>query len=237
MVRWLAPLTLMALLGAVLTLAHHLNQPVGLVRVIGDLNAHERQAIREVVSPYLDQGLLRLRLDSIKSDLYRLSWPRTVSVRRLWPAGLSIHVDKQQALARWGAGGYLSSEGAVIPAAGEDLAGLPELDCKRSTPSEAMDLYRLLSEALEPTGARIARLSESSLGEWSAELDTGPRVVLGRERLVERMQRFSVVYARVLRDQLEAVGYADARYANGVAVRWEPPLMAYKEQENYGVRR
>ena len=112
---------------------------------------------------------------------------------------------------------------------------------ERAGPREAMEVYRLLSEALVPVGAHITTLSESALGEWEVELSVadgrGPRVVLGRDRLDERMRRFVVVYGRVLRDQLAAVRYADARYANGVAVRWDEPLVAYGAERDYGIGR
>ena len=104
-----------------------------------------------------------------------------------------------------------------------------------------MEVYRLLSEALAPVGIEIAILSESELGEWVVELkaasEPGPRVVLGRSDLAERMGRFVVVYGQVLRDQFDAVRYADARYANGVAVRWDEPLVAFGAERKYGIGR
>jgi cell division protein FtsQ len=243
LIKWIAPLILLLIVCLSGLLWSRLNQPVTLVRVTGDLNAYERQAIREAVSPSLDQGLLRLQLAAVKADIQALSWPREVTVRRLWPAGLAIDVDKEQALARWGAGGYLSTRGAVIsgPANAEPEAQLPIFRCSRAGPREAMEVYRLLSEALVPVGAHITTLSESALGEWEVELSVadgrGLRVVLGRDRLDERMRRFVVVYGRVLRDQLAAVRYADARYANGVAVRWDEPLVAYGAERDYGIGR
>ena len=67
--------------------------------------------------------------------------------------------------------------------------------------------------------------------------EPGPRVILGRDHLVARMERFVVVYGQVLQKQLDAVRYADARYANGVAVRWDEPLVAFSTEGNYGVGR
>jgi len=105
----------------------------------------------------------------------------------------------------------------------------------------AMEVYRQLSDVLAVVGAEIATLSESALGGWVAELraggEQGPRVILGRDQLVARMQRFVVVYGQVLRDELDAVRYADARYTNGVAVRWEDPLVAVSLERKYGIGR
>jgi cell division septal protein FtsQ len=49
------------------------------------------------------------------------------------------------------------------------------------------------------------------------------------------MHRFRLVYERALQDQLERVRYVDARYANGVAVRWEETLVAYGGETQHGI--
>ncbi len=231
MIRWVAPLLLLVAVVAGAWSWQVLNAPITIVQVTGDLNDHERQAIRRAVSASLDRGLLGVRLAVVKDSIRRLSWPREVTVRRLWPAGLAIDVEKERAVARWGAGGYLSTQGAVIPgsASQDEAAQLPLLSSEVASPREAMEVYRVLSDVLAVHGEPIAVLRESELGEWQVQLQGGLSVALGRERLAERMQRFALVYARVLADRLDAVGYVDARYSNGVAVRWDPPLVAYKE--------
>ena len=47
-----------------------------------------------------------------------------------------------------------------------------------------------------------------------------PNVMLGADRLRERMQRFLVAWTRLLRDRAAEVDYVDLRYGNGFAVRW-----------------
>jgi cell division protein FtsQ len=241
-IKSVGPLILLLILVLSGLLWARLNQPIAMVRVTGDLNAYERQAIREAVSPSLDQGLLRLHLDAVKADIHRLSWPRHVTVRRLWPAGLAIAVDRERAVARWGAGGYLSTRGGIMPGPAAELeSGLPVLHCAAASPQDAMEVYRMLSDVLARAGLQVATLNESGLGEWAVELSingaVGPRVILGRDELVDRMERFVVVYAQVMRDQLDAVRYADARYANGVAVRWNDPLVASSAERKYGIGR
>ena len=48
----------------------------------------------------------------------------------------------------------------------------------------------------------------------------GPEIVLGAEQLNERMHRFLLLHRRVLNDAGRPVAYIDARYANGLAVRF-----------------
>ena len=245
MIRWLAPLLLLCLVAGAYGLWTRLDQPISTVRVTGSLDAHEQAQIRQAVSQFADAGLLRLRLEAVRREIRRLSWPQHVTVRRLWPAGLAIDVVKQRRVARWGESAFVSTEGTVIPRLGESVgAQLPLLACANASPQEAMEVFQLLSAALTPTGAEIAELNESALGEWTVLLRRGDEVVqvlLGRERLAERLDRVLVVYGEVLTSQLQAVEYVDARYANGVAVRWQEqppaPLIAFKTEESYASRR
>ena len=51
-------------------------------------------------------------------------------------------------------------------------------------------------------------------------MDDGFRVALGREDLAARLGRFLAVHREVLVDRAAEVEWVDARYMNGVAVRW-----------------
>ena len=211
-----------------------LNQPIRTVRVAGGLTVAERHEVRDAISSSLGEGLLGIDLASVRADIRALSWPREVTVRRLWPAGLEVQVEKDLALAVWGNDGYLTSDGRVMQFP-DVLAGLPAFLCARSSPRDAMEIYGRLRQTLTGTGVEISTLRETELGEWEVDLDSGVRVVLGRDGLVERMHRFRLVYERALQDQLERVRYVDARYANGVAVRWEETLVAYGGKTQHGI--
>ena len=210
------------------------NQPVRTVRVAGELTVGEREEIRNAIGGSIVQGLLGIDLASVQADIHALSWPRAVTVRRLWPAGLEIQVEKDFAVARWGDQGFITSDGRVMHFP-DPPVGLPGLHCARSRPRAAMEVYGLLKQTLAGTGIEISTLRESRLGEWEVELDSGVRVVLGRHALADRLRRFRVVYERTLHDRLELVRYVDARYANGIAVRWDEALVAYEDKTRYGI--
>jgi cell division protein FtsQ len=84
-----------------------------------------------------------------------------------------------------------------------------------------MEIYRLVQELASRSGLSVQSLSENALGEWRVGLADGLEVVLGAERLAERMQRFLFVHRFSLAQIGRQVEYVDARYANGVAVRWQ----------------
>jgi cell division septal protein FtsQ len=54
-------------------------------------------------------------------------------------------------------------------------------------------------------------------------------VLLGAQQINERMHRFLLVYRRVLSAGDKPAEYVDARYANGVAVRYVPEQQTNNE--------
>lgn len=220
MVRNAAALLVLAILGtAGWSVWCQLDLPVHTVRVEGALSAAEQEAIRQVLSENLDRGLLSLDLDVLAARVRGLSWPRTVRVRRLWPDGLAIHVDKESVVAAWGEGGYLNSAGKVVRLA-DGVGDVPALAAELSPPRRAMEVYQLLESKVKRCGLSIARLEENELGEWLVTFDGGLTVALGNEALAARLDRFLLTYRQALEPRRQEVAHVDARYDNGVAVRW-----------------
>lgn len=240
MTRLIALLVALSLAALGMVVFVKLDAPVARVTVGGALDDAERAQIRQVVRQALDGGLLSADLAKLRRAILALSWPREVNVRRAWPATLTIEVEKPLVVASWRApaeGGtgteapavtYVASDGSLVRLPGV-VPGLPTFDCRLSEPRMAMEVYQRLSSALDPFRLAIVALGENDLGEWSLELEaTGRadvratiRLALGAERVPERLDRFLLVYRQHLADRLGAFDQVDARYDNGVAVRWQ----------------
>ncbi|MCZ6640618.1 MAG: cell division protein FtsQ/DivIB [Gammaproteobacteria bacterium] len=197
-----------------------LNEPIRAVRVEGTLTHGEQRVIRDVVTHSLDQPLLSLDLNQVKQQIRSLSWPREVSVRKIWPATLLIIVEKEAPVARWGGDEFLTSDAKVVQLQQRDET-LPGFDCHLSAPKEAMEVFQQLQDVLADYDLIIRKLEESASGEWQVTLHNGVTVMLGSERLLNRIHRFTKVYDQALSKRAD-IAHVDARYSNGVAVRWQP---------------
>ena len=226
-------LVLAAVLGATLMLSRvALDRPVDAVRVEGVLTLAERAAVRTVLTDRLRSGLLSLDLDAVIDSVQALSWPQVVRVRRVWPSTLVVSVVKQEPVALWGDGRYLTSNGRVVKLA-DAPDNLPRLLCMHSTPAQALEVYQRLAQSAEWAGERMVRLDENSLGEWRAHLSAasanpGIAVMLGAggaRVLQHRLHRFFTVRNGLPAERADALRYADVRYTNGVALRFEPASM------------
>jgi len=219
MIRNLLAVAMFAAIGlAAWSVWLQLDRPVRAVRVEGALTAAEQQAIRQVVSESLQPGILSLDLDDLGTRIHDLSWPRTVEVRRMWPDGLVIRVEKESVVAAWGDGGYLNSAGSVLTLA-DGSEDVPTLSTSLAPPRRAMEVYQMLASRLQPRGFRIARLDENELGEWLVTLDGGLSIALGNEAIGSRLGRFLTAWDRGLAGRADEIAHVDTRYGNGVAVR------------------
>ena len=220
----MAVVAALTFLGALLLVWVQLDGPIGRVKVEGKLDDSERDQVRGVVAGALDGGLMSADLETLRAEIKALSWPRTVSIRRQWPDTLIIEVQKPTVVAVW-QDAYLGSDGQIVKLPGKQ-DNLPIFDCRISEPRFAMQIYHRLSKQVDRAGLDIERLSENALGEWTIMFADGVTLMLGAEQADERLGRFLTVYEQRLVMRFDQVAHVDARYANGVAVSWNPPKPA-----------
>ncbi|MGB7392491.1 cell division protein FtsQ/DivIB, partial [Marinomonas sp.] len=81
--------------------------------------------------------------------------------------------------------------------------------------------FGLISQVLSSTSLRIEKLSLELRGAWNITFTNGVKVKLGREEILERLQRFIAVYKSDLSGRIDQISSIDARYPHGVAVAWK----------------
>ena len=203
-----------------------LDRPVRSVEVSGSLAPAEAAEVQRRLNELKPRRLLSTDLGALREHLMDLSWPRLVHIRRVWPDTISIRIERQLVVAKWGREGYLTAGGELV--SGLDRAvTLPLLDCEVASPQKALEVYRYLQDIASEDGLEISALAENALGEWRLELANGVRAHLGADALRSRMGRFMAVHRHLAHQSEQAMRYLDLRYANGAAVRFdEPELLA-----------
>lgn len=227
--RWLRTVTTLVVVAVLLggvgwgaqTAYRALDTRVEVIGVDGPMHRVSRAEVEDLVVSAIDGGFLSLDLDKIRSALEAQPWIESARVRRTWPRGLAISFVEEEPIARWGDKGFLNRSGVLLTAAsGAGLENLLELAGPPGSEREVMREYRDLSELLQPSGLKVRRLALDSRGAWSAELDQGPRLLLGRDQIVARTRRFLAVWALVLQERWTEVAQVDVRYDSGFAVQW-----------------
>lgn len=196
-----------------------LDQPIRTVIVSGEPTQAERLGIQESISKIELGGILTTDLGEVERQLRQMGWTRQVMVRRQWPDRLEVRLHKVVPVAKWGENDYLAANGNPLQLPNE-YPNLPSLSAHISSPQQAMELYRLLQLFAVRQGLTIKTLAETPQGEWEVGFKNGVNLKLGSSDVNGRMQRFLRAYGIALKTQPQTIEYVDARYTNGIAVRF-----------------
>lgn len=226
-VRWLfwfkalVPLLLL-ILAASYALHWMLARPVGQVSIYGEVRFIDQQALQERSLPWLQEAFWRVDLGGLSRALEEDPWLRQASVTRHWPNEIAIHLEEREAWARWNDEALLDPQGEAFYPANAAAQDLPlHFFSEADALQETLVFYRHLDEVLKPLGLQVSQLQLEPRGAWRLKLDTGVTLMLGRDNIEKRMNRFLWVWSQWSEEQQARVKTLDARYPNGLAVGWD----------------
>jgi cell division protein FtsQ len=201
------------------------DQPIATISVEGDLSYVNQQAVQQRIEPYAAASFFSVDLLSMRRELESMPWIASAQVRRVWPDQLVVRLEEQLPIARWGDEALLNNQGeAFAPLELADYPHLPQLYGPKRAQQQVMQQYQMLSQILRPMGFSVARLELRERGSWFLSTGQGIELLLGRDHLVEKMRRFTAIYAKNLKEQQTNIARIDLRYANGLAVAWHEPI-------------
>jgi cell division protein FtsQ len=181
----------------------------------------ERQ-LASIKASFNEGDIASRQVNQVKQALSELDWVHHANVRKNWPRAIEVEVFPESVIAYWNDKGFINKEGSVLYT--EMLVGgdLPHLYGPAGSEVNVMEQFQQLSRMLNNFGHEMKVLSVTELGSWSLETESGVEVLLGKEDLKARMQRFLTVSVRLAeRGDAKFVERMDARYINGVAVLFE----------------
>ncbi|MFL1404083.1 cell division protein FtsQ/DivIB [Marinobacter sp. M1N3S26] len=197
------------------------------VEVVGALKGESRNALERHTGEWLGKSFFTTDLADIKVSLEQRPWVESAAVRREWPDRLVVEVREHKPLAYWNDRALISRTGEVFRPGNRDVAGgLPRLRGPEGRSREVIDMGRTMANALEARGMGFAGIALEERGAWTLTLANGIEVALGRDQVEQRFERFLTVYGERLASRADQVERIDARYTNGVAVRWKPLAQA-----------
>ncbi|MGH1469773.1 MAG: cell division protein FtsQ/DivIB [Cellvibrionaceae bacterium] len=198
------------------------SRPVNTMSVQGDFTFLTQKEVSQIVMPMIENGFLRLPLSGIKDLLEQNPWIDSASVSRRWPDKLALSIVEQHPIARWGKKGFLNLRGEFIALNLDDqLSDLPVLSGNEGQEKLIMQDYQQLAQLLSSFGLKVSEFHCDELMSRRVVLDNDLVVNIGRDQLLEKIQRFLTVYNASLKTQLNDIATIDLRYGNGVAVEWK----------------
>ncbi|MCV6588449.1 MAG: cell division protein FtsQ/DivIB [Marinobacterium sp.] len=213
-----------------------LDRPVRKVQIDGQTRHLDRQQLaRDLADEISHSTLLSLDVVRLQSLTRENPWVRRADITLRWPDLLSVHVEEEVPVARWGEQGLLNQQGEVfLPPLKPEYQQLPLLDGPARETARVMARYHELNPLFRQIGLNIAALRLEARGAWALTLDNGIKVIVGRQAEEERLARFLSIYPAQLAERAAEIEQVDTRYSNGIAVRWRPAPVQNEKQIDDG---
>lgn len=202
-------------------LMNWVNRPIARVEVHSTFENLGQNQVEERLAPWLVNRFFHLNLVEMQDAVVTMPWVRAASLRREWPDKLVIKLEEQAPIARWLEKGLIGDNGQVFEP--ESIVGfdrLPKLSGPSDRAKEVMQQYLAISQILRPSGLTVNALGLSETDAWWFKVDH-VEVNIGRDRRMERLQRFIRLYHARLDRRWQEVARVDLRYLNGAAVAWK----------------
>ena len=220
----------MAIVTGIRTLARWSAFDLQQIVVTGDSRHNNSATLRANVAPRIAGTFFSVDLARVRATFETVPWVRRAVVQREFPNRLHVVLQEHEPVALWGADGetrLINSFGEIFEAnVGEvDQDNLPTLNGPDGEGMDVLVMYQALAPLFAATDTPLMQLSLSGRGSWTAGLDGGATVELGRgsvdevraraQRLLGTITQVATRYGR----QPNAMEYADLRHANGYAIR------------------
>ena len=202
--------------------AGSLSRPINQVMVEGEFQFVNKDYVGEIVSSELNKDFVNTDLRVIKSEIEKNPWVQLVRLKRVWPDSLKITLIEHQPIARWGAEGFINSEGKLIVV---DIKGmltnLPKLYAEDAE-SETLARWYMNAQALMNVHElTISSVEVNTKREWLVELASGVELLLAEQNKQQQLDVFLEFYISKLNRSLDQVAKIDMRYEQAFAVAWK----------------
>ncbi|WP_148861789.1 cell division protein FtsQ/DivIB [Marinobacter fonticola] len=202
-----------------------LDRQIADVEIKGELKGLDRQKLAMELRSLVGRSFFATDLEDVKRLVEREPWVESAAVRRVWPDRLAVEVREERPLAYWNQGQIIGRSGHLFEPVNSQAAGaLPHLAGPDDRVEEVLALARSMANELHETGIGFNGLTLEKRGAWTLHIGNGGNgieVALGRDQVENRFERFLTVYQQRLAARADEVERIDARYTNGVAVRWK----------------
>lgn len=195
--------------------------PIKKIHAVGSFVKVDETMLRAVIAKVLDGGYFAVNVSEVQQAVESLAWIKSASVSRIWPDTISINVVEEQATAVWARGGLVNQQGAIIlPFEKSYPAGLPDFNGPVGMERNMTEFYKQARDVIGSLGLEIKSLNLDSRGAYVLELSNDIELLLGKEHIQSRLDRFARVYKKVLVKRATEIAKIDMRYSNGLAVGW-----------------
>ncbi len=215
--------------------------PVTDIQVKGELAFIDKEEIKALVKNSISGGYFTVDLKNIQALVLQKPWVNNVSLRREWPASVTIYVEEKRPVAYWNDDAYLSDAGVVFkPDYIDTTLNLPNLNGPSGQQEKVWKFMNTLYKEIAMLNYEVVRLELDDRRSWQLVMAVNVgienvgiekkkiEIKLGRFDTKKRLQRFvSILPALIAKHEMNQNSFAtgeikaiDMRYPNGFAVQF-----------------
>lgn len=204
--------------------------PIRKVSVEGDFRFLTPTYIQSLVTRVLNGGFFQIDVQSIHQQLLDEPWIYDATVERVWPDVIRVAIKEQVPTAQWGQNALLNADADIFaPNPTSIPSALPKLSGPVGSESEVLHAYHDITKQLAVLRLEVAAVALSSRGAWTITLRDDTRLILGRDHIPQRLDRFCTAFKPLLEAEWGRIQTVDLRFTNGFAVTARAPPEARPE--------
>jgi len=194
--------------------------PVQHIYVNGNLRVLTQDKVEDVVKQVPRRNLLLMDIQRMQDLIVALAWVNDVDIQRIWPDALRVSIHEHQAIAQWDGDTLLGSDGALFHPSRDSMPkNLPSVDAPPGLNAAVAGYLVAFNTRLDKAQMAIKSVQVDERGVWRLRLRNGLRLVLGRDAVEKRLDRFIIALPGL--GKVENIAAVDLRYDNGIAVQWK----------------
>jgi cell division protein FtsQ len=189
---------------------------------MGELKYVEKPKLQAALSLYMADSFFTVDLDEVKQTAESMTWIDFADAKKEWPDTLTVFLKERVPVANWGKSEFLSVKGEIFSA--EHVQPDVKLPTFIGKPDQAIAIaerYSEMQKVLNVVGLSVNRLELEDRISWQAQLDNGLLIVVDDKDSLEKLKRFTRLYALFSDEQKLKLSRVDLRYENGLAIKWK----------------
>ena len=206
--------------------------PIEKIRIQGAFKQLDTGRVKARLEKYLGAGFFSLNIQSMQQQINQQPWIKSVSIQRVWPGELNVHIVEKSAFARWDNQHLLSTDADVFAADSQAFSTLPLINGFKGKSAELLQRFQQLQQRFSALGLSLDEMKEDSKGALLLRLNKQLLVKLGSEQTAQKINHLLAVFATVIQPQIDRVEVIDFRYSNGFAIKWKDELPPSQEKQH-----
>lgn len=195
--------------------------PIRWLELDGPFERVSAEQVRARLVKLVDGSFFTVDTRRMRETAGQMPWVSGVTVQKSWPDTIQVSIQEYTPVAHWARDFLLDAQGRpfTVPSA-DEIQGLPWLEGPDGQRELVFENWNKFDDRLVLIGQQVDRLTLDPRGSWSARLNGGSEIRLGKGDIFGKLDTLVSTWAGLMQGRAVPPVSVDLRYTNGFAVLW-----------------